>query len=148
MLTYVKLTKYPELFENLTGISVDHFDEIRHEVYQKWGYNEYKRLWSDNRQREVGGGRSYKNKFQSQLLMTLIWLHMRLNLEVVGLLFDVHKSTVNRNTHRVYEALVWVQRRNRFIKPVPTPPQRGNGRTIDELFEMYPELQSILEDGE
>jgi CRP-like cAMP-binding protein len=143
MLTYRLLRQKPQVFKNLTGISVSEFDKLDSEVTSVWTAGEQKRLTRSNRQRAIGGGRNYTLDLQEQLLMTLLWLHLSLNTEALGFLFGVDKSTVSRNTHRMRTALTQLD-----TSGWPEPPKRRHGKNIEQTFRAYPDLQIIVNEIE
>ena len=143
MLTYKMLRQKPHVFKNLTGISVSEFDNLHSDVTLAWVKGEQKRLARSNRQRAIGGGRSYSLNLQTQLLMTLMCLHLSLSTGALGFLFGVDKSTVSRNVRRVRIALTQVD-----ASEWPEPPKRGHGKNIEQALRAYPDLQTIVNDSE
>jgi CRP-like cAMP-binding protein len=139
MLTYKILRQKPQVFKNLTGISVSEFDKLYREVTSVWTEGEQKRLTRSNRQRAIGGGRNYTLDLREQLLMTLMWLHLPLNTEALGFLFGVDKSTVSRNTRRMRTVLTQLD-----TSGWPEPPKRKHGKNIEQTFRAYPDLQIIV----
>ena len=89
MITYEKLKEKPHLFKHLTGVSVAQFDKLLQKLEPIWLQLNYKRLDRPNRQRSVGGGPDYKLKLRERLLMTLMLLHLYLNTDALGHLFNV-----------------------------------------------------------
>ncbi len=87
MLTYEILRQKPQSFKNLTGISIDEFDELLGKAIPVWTEGEQKRLNRPNRQRAIGGGHNYTLDLQAQLLMTLMWLHLSRNTEALAFFF-------------------------------------------------------------
>jgi hypothetical protein len=63
------------------------------------------RLNARPRQRAMGAGGQYRNDIRNRLLMGLIWLRIYPIYEVLGFLFDLHKSNVSRNLEVVLEVL-------------------------------------------
>ena len=145
MITSVILKKKPRLFKSLTGITVDTFDKLHSEVAPIWAAAERNRLSRLDRHRAIGGGRAYASDLREQLLMTLMWLHLSLNTEALGFLFGVDKSTVSRNTRRVLAALEQLDHSN---ADWPKPPQRGQGKNIEQALRAYPDLQAIVAEAE
>jgi hypothetical protein len=73
--------------------------------------------------------------------MTLMLLHLYLNTNALGLLFNVNKSTVSRNTRNIMPALY--QLGNGSLN-LPKPPKRGQGRRIDQVLQEHPDLQVMI----
>lgn len=140
MITYSQLQSQPELFTALTGISVSEFERLLLTVEPAWREREQQRRQRPHRQRAEGGGRSYALDRQQQLLMTLMWLHLSLSTVTLGGLFGVDKSTASRNTRRMRATLLHLEGENGW----PEPPRRGQGKTIDRIFEEYPALQALV----
>lgn len=142
MINYQRLSQKPKIFKNLTGASIDEFNELYRQTYPVWQQQEQERLNRPNRQRAIGGGRKYELKFREQLLMSLVWLRLYLNTEALGYFFDVNKSTVSRNTRRVLAALRVV---GEGSLGWPEPPQRGQGKNVAQALAEYPDLFAIVD---
>lgn len=142
MINYQRLSQKPKMFKNLTGATIDEFDELYRQTYPVWQQQEQDRLSRPNRQRAIGGGRKYELKFREQLLMTLVWLRLYLNTEALGYFFGVDKSTVSRNTRRVLAALRVV---GEGTLGWPEPPQRGQGKNVAQALAYYPDLFAIVD---
>lgn len=142
MFSYLRLVRSPSSFHVLTGITVREFHELFAEFEVLWQQAEEQRLSRPNRQRAIGGGHKYKLALQNQLLMTLIWLHLYLSTETLGILFDVSKSTVSRNTRRVVGVLRQIGEESVWWQE---PPKKGQGKTLAEALEEYPDLLAVLD---
>jgi len=74
--------------------------------------------------------------------MTLMWLKLYLNTDVLGYFFAVDKSTASRNTRNILtslrqlgdETLGW-----------PEAPKRGQTKDLDQALEDYPDLMTIVD---
>jgi hypothetical protein len=141
MITYEKLKEEPQLFKRLTGVSVAEFGELLQQLEPIWLQMNYERLDRPHRQRSIGGGPDYKLKLRDRFLMTLMLLHLYLNTNALGLLFNVNKSTVSRNTRNIMPALY--QLGNGSLN-LPKPPKRGQGRRIDQVLQEHPDLQVMI----
>ena len=142
MIDYQRLSEKPKIFKNLSGVTIDEFDELYQQTYPVWYQQEQERLSRPNRQRAIGGGRKYELKFQEQLLMSLVWLRLYLNTEALGYFFGVDKSTVSRNTRRVLAALRVV---GEGALGWPEPPQRGQGKNVAQALAEYPDLFALVD---
>jgi len=140
LITYALLQKNPGLFPALTGLSAGEFDELYLAVTPVWNEVEQTRLHRPRRQRATGGGRTYTLDRQHQLLMTLMWLHLSLNTAALGELFGVDKSTASRNTRRMRVGLIQTDATVTW----PEPPQRGQGKNINQVFAEHPLLRDVL----
>ena len=142
MINYQRLSQKPKIFKNLTGVSLDEFQELDRQTYPIWQQHEQERLSRPNRQRAIGGGRKYELKFRGQLLMTLVWLRLYLNTEALGYFFGINKSTVSRNTRRVLAALRVV---GEETLGWPEPPKRGQGKNVAQALAEYPDLFALVD---
>lgn len=104
-LSYQCLSQFPEVFRHFTGVSLSEFAYLYQKLVPVYQRRERERLSQHPRQRSLGGGRKYGLSLQDRLLMTLVWLHLYPELEALGSLFDVHKSTASRNTGRILACL-------------------------------------------
>ena len=107
MKTYVykRLSRRPSAFRSLTGMTVPEFDSLYKETGPKIGECLIESLNERDRQRSVGAGGTYKNDTKNRLLMTIIWLRIYATYEVLGFLFDLNKSNVQRNMKPILEVL-------------------------------------------
>ena len=142
MINYQDLSQKPKIFKNLTGATIDEFNDLYRQAYPVWQQQEQDRLSRPDRQRAIGGGRKYELKFREQLLMTLVWLRLYLNTEALGYFFGVNKSTVSRNTRRVLAAMRVV---GEGTFGWPEPPQRGQGKDVAQALAEYPDLFAIVD---
>lgn len=140
MLTRKDLTQYPELAARILGMSLAQFDSF---------YLEFESLYAKSRseskltvrgqkkrRRRIGGGRHHSMNLGDRLLVYLFWKHARPTQallsrlsclsrgSIVAILSDVHRVAVKFPHYRVGS---W-------------PKGMGTLRTLDQLFESYPEL--------
>lgn len=141
MITYTTLKTKSGGFKNLTGVSVSRFDKLLEEIAPVWAECERKRLSRPDRQRAIGGGRSYSIDLQEQLLMTLVWLRLSLTVEALGFFFGVDKSTANRNTRRLFAAL---EQLGETTLDWPKPPKRGQTKNVEQALRAYPDLLAFV----
>lgn len=142
MINYKRLSQQPKIFKNLTGVTIDEFDELYDRTYPIWQQQEQARLSRPDRQRVIGGGRKYELTFREQLLMSLVWLRLYLNTEALGYFFGVNKSTVSRNIRRVLAAL---RVAGEETLGWPDPAQRGRGKSVAQALTEYPELFALVD---
>ncbi|MBN1993414.1 MAG: transposase family protein [Anaerolineae bacterium] len=140
MITYEQLKQKPILFQELSGVSVVKFNELLQKLEPYWLRKHYQRLDRPDRRRCVGGGPDYKLKLKDRLLMTLMLLHLYLNTEALGFLFEVDKSTVSRNTRDILPALSALAN-GRWSRP----PKRGEGKTVAQVLQEHPALLEIVD---
>ena len=141
MLTTELVRKNPCAFKNLTGIGLNEFDQLYQQLVPLWTESEGKRLNRPNRKRAVGGGHPYTLKLEDQLLTTLLWLHLHLNIAALSILFGIDKANVSRNTRRVWQILPQLN----LPLSWPEPPKRGHGKNLEQAGRDYPDLLALVE---
>lgn len=102
---YERLVRRPAAFRHMTGMTEAEFEALYWQAAPLLEEERLERLSARPRQRAVGGGGQYKNDMRNRLLMGLIWLRIYPIYEVLGFLFDLHKSNVSRNLEPVLEVL-------------------------------------------
>jgi hypothetical protein len=142
MITYAKLVQHPNAFRTLTGVSRPEFDRLFRRFQPLWLEAEATRLGRAERQRAIGGGRKYNLALRSQLLMTLIWLRLYLDTATLGVLLNVHKSTVSRNSRRVLAVLRQLGEQELWWRE---PPANGQGRSLEEAIAAEPDLLQVMD---
>lgn len=142
MFRYEELKKRPSSFRNLTGISVSEFDELYQRFEPLWQQSEQKRLSRSQRVRAMGGGRKYELDLRSQVVLTLVWLNLYLTTETLGILFEINKATVSRNTRRVIGVL---RRLGEDTLWWHEPPGKYEGRTLAQAVVEHPDLLAVLD---
>jgi hypothetical protein len=130
------------LFKSFFGVTVQEFDELYNKVVPVWSEQERKRLSQRTRQRAIGGGRKYKLPLRDRLLMTLMWLKLYLNTNVLGFLFEVDGATVSRNVRRMLTVL---QVLGEATLDWATPPQRGQTKGLAQARTEHPDLFAIVD---
>lgn len=134
MITYACLAKQPDTFKALTGISPNEFETLQQQVA----------MVSASGQPPHPTARQ-AHQLQKQLLMTVLWRHLSLNTVTLGFLFGVDKSTVSRHTRRMQAALDHIAG---TATRWPAPPERGQGKGIEQALQDYPTLQILIPDCE
>jgi len=141
---YQTLAKSPVLFGRFTGLTVQEFDRLSLKLKPLWDKAETERLSRDNRQRQIGGGRKYKiSSFEDKLLLILMFYKLYLTFEMLGFLFfDLDKSCISRLISRLEPV---------FSKRLKLPEiKRDRDKpisTVEELLELYPEMQEFISDA-
>lgn len=145
MISYQSLTQKPRVFKSVTGLEQAEFDRLFQKFLPVWVAHERARRDRPDRKRAIGGGRHYKLLLQDRLVMVLTWLRLYLNTEALGFFFGLNKSNVSRNCQRLLpvlralgdETLGW-----------PTPPKRGEGKSVEEALRECPDLLAIVDTTE
>ena len=102
---YERLVRRPAAFRHMTGMTETEFEALYWQAAPLLEEERLERLNARPRQRAMGAGGQYKNDIRNRLLMGLIWLRIYPIYEVLGFLFDLHKSNVSRNLEPVLEVL-------------------------------------------
>jgi len=140
MSIYDKLRRRPAAFRNLTGLSVDEFDALYEELADKIeGYDE-RRLNRRGRERAIGGGGQYQHDARNRLLMGMIWLRIYPTYEVLGFLFDLHKSNIGRNLEVILAVL-----RDALGDEIQWPDKRQRKRKMDAFMQDFPDVVAIVD---
>jgi len=121
---------------------VSEFDELYIKVLPIWSAHERARLSQRPRQRAIGGGRDYELTLRDRLLMTLLWLKLYVNQEVLGFLFEVDSSTANRN---VWNLLPTLQALGEATLGWVTPPARGQTKNWTQVQAECPDLFALVD---
>jgi hypothetical protein len=142
MISYQAMVKKPRIFKSVTGLSVGEFEELLERFVPVWVEQERKRLSRPDRKRAIGGGRKYRLQVREQLIMVTCWLRLYLNTEAMGFFFGVDKSTVSRNCRRLLKALRALGDESLGW---PDPPKRGEGKSVEQVLQEYPDLLAIVD---
>lgn len=92
-----QLKQRPDIFRKLTGVSVEKFNDIYHQLTPLYNASEHKRLRRDNRQRAIGGGNKFKLELEDRLLMLLMYYRLYVTHAFLGFIFGIDDSNVGRN---------------------------------------------------
>lgn len=141
-ISYQHLRRKPRVFKSFFGVTVTEFDELYTKVLPVWAAKEQERLNNRSRQRAIGGGRNYELPLRERLLMTLLWLRLYLNTDVLGFLFEVDGSTVSRNVRNLLPTL---QALGEATLGWATPPQRGQTQNLAQARAAHPDLFAIVD---
>lgn len=139
---YATLSKNPGKFYRFTGIPIEVFNTIAHDLEPLWQEAERERLSRSNRKRAIGGGGTYKLKdFKDKLLVALFYYRLYLTYEVLQEFFNVHYANLNRLVNRLEPLLA------KRIKPrIPKGLKKRIG-SWEEFSEAYPDLVDIVIDA-
>lgn len=140
MTIYDKLRRRPAAFRNLTSLSVDEFDALYEELADKIeGYDE-RRLNRKDRERAIGGGGQYQHDARNRLLMGMIWLRIYPTYEVLGFLFDLHKSNIGRNLEVILAVLP-----DALGDEIQWPDKHQRKRKMDAFMQDFPDVVAIVD---
>ncbi len=143
MITYLKLSKKPKHFLSFTGITIQQFDALVIDVKKQYPITEKARLSKRKRLRKIGAGHPFDLSVQDKLVMLLVYYRLYITCELVGYLFDLDQSNVNRNI-RYLEPVV------RKSIPIPAKKYADSKKINDvqQLQQFFPELIAITDGTE
>ena len=142
IISYAELKKKPRILKGFAGVTAQEFEALEAKAEPLWQDQEFKRLDRPDRKRAIGGGQHQSLPFREQLLMTLVWLRLYLVLEALGYLFGVDKSTASRYTTSVLPVLRQV---GEATLGWPEPPQRGQGKRLEQVWQEQPDLFAYVD---
>ena len=140
MTIYDKLRRRPAAFRNLTGLSVEEFDTLYEELADKIDRYDESRLNRKDRERAIGGGGQYQHDARNRLLMAMIWLRVYPTYEVLGFLFDLHKSNIGRNLETLLAVL-----RDALGDEIQWPDKSQRKRKMDAFMQDFPDVVAIVD---
>lgn len=138
MLVYTKLSKHPRVFQRMTGLTVEEFNDLLDKFNSGWIQFVNSKFLSKERKRRFGGGRHTRLlTLEDKLLFILVYVRIYPVMVVQGILFGFEDS----------RACVWVNRLlpvlDKTLGFVHTRPIRGRGRSLEEILEEFPELKQF-----
>lgn len=101
----LRLSKKPEAFERLTGLSVVKFSQLLKDIEPLWEGAERKRLSRRPRKRAIGAGTPYSLPLGDILLMLLIYYRTYVTHAFLGFMFHLDDSNVGRCINRLKPCL-------------------------------------------
>ena len=144
ILRYDHLSRFPKVFQAMTGLHLTEFDALLEDVLPRFGAAETQRLTRAERQRAIGGGHPFDLTPLDQVLLTVVWLRRYAIHEVLGFLFAVSDSTVCRYIRRVLPVL---EAAGRATMRLPDP-GRKQRRQLADLLKETPELAVVIDSFE
>jgi hypothetical protein len=138
---YARLSRHPQVFKAMTGLTVPEFDRLERDLRPRYVAAERTRLSRPTRHRAIRSGHAFTLAVQDQILLVLVWLRQYPTQEVLGYLFDVSDSTVSRTVARLLPVLAAAGQAT--MRP-PQPGQRSR-RTLDALLADVPELVVLID---
>ena len=138
MFSFEKLSKRPKTFCRLTGLTLVEFSDLLDKFNSSWQVYINRKFLSKERKRAYGGGRHTRLlSLEDKLLFILIYTRIYPLLFVQGLFFGFEDS----------RACEWVSRLLPILDQAcgfaHVRPRRGNGRSLEEILEEFPELVEL-----
>jgi hypothetical protein len=148
MITYEKILKKPQVAKSLIGMSLAEFEKLYAEFELAHIAREntlnYTRRHKVKRQRAMGGGRKHKYPLRDRLLMTLFWLRAYTTYEVLGMFYDLDKSSVEDNLKIVLDTLAGMTT-FKFERPQAEVPKL---RSVQEVMDTFPDIRLLIDTKE
>jgi len=127
MSKYFQLKQSPDVFRRLTGVTVNKFYEIYHQLLPLYEAYEKKRLSRSDRQQAIGGGNKFKLPLEDRLLMLLMYYRLCVPHAFLGFIFDINDSNVGRNINPLQPLLAGIFR----------IPERKVNLTPEEILTLF-----------
>ena len=97
MLRYARLVTRPAQLLHFTGLTPEQFATLTQRLTPLWQAAEQQRLTRPSRQRAIGAGRRYTlASLEDKVLVVLVFYRLYVTEELMGWLFGLHRSNVNR----------------------------------------------------
>jgi hypothetical protein len=140
MRVYEKLIRHPKVFRALTGLSIDEFEGLYEQTANRIEQYDESRLRERERQREIGAGGQYTHDARNRLLMAMVWLRQYPTYEVLGFIFDLHKSNICRNLKSVLVVL-----REELGDEMEWPDKTRRRQKMEQFMEEFTEVVAIVD---
>src|SRR5215211_5830978 len=122
-----RLSRSPEAFRSLTGLTPAAFSALLAQVEPAWRDAQRRRRERPDRQRKPGAGPKHSLGVADQLLVLLIYYRTYVSHAFLAFLFGIDDSTVGRNVRRLEPLLAGVFR-------IPERRVEVKEDEIEELF--------------
>src|SRR3989338_6806474 len=129
MLSFTKLSHRPRVFQRMTGLTLEEFNQLLDKFRSSWQFFVQSEFLSKERKRKFGGGRTSRlPSLEDKLLFILIYTRTYPTMVVQGLFFGFEDS----------RACTWVGRLLPLLDQAlgfkHSRPQRGQGRSLEEIL--------------
>lgn len=141
-LTYQFLAKKPKLFNKVTTLNIEEFDNLIKKLQPEWKDRELKRLDRPDRKNKIGQGHPYFGTFADMVLLMLVYARTNCSNVLLGILFDISEPTVIAVCKRLLPLM-----QDRFVPRNGLRKKRASINTLDELLAKYPEITEAIVDG-
>ena len=126
MINLQKLYKRPQVFQRLTGLTPNKFQQLLIRLEPIFKESELKRKKTTNRQRKVGGGRKQSLSLGQALFMLLLYYRTYTNHMFISIVMGIDDSNVCRYFRRIQPLLAQIFR----------IPEKKIKLTEDEILEL------------
>jgi len=143
MLRFEKLSRHPERFRRLTGVTLREFEKLKEKTWPVFERLRKQRLDRSDRVRAPGAGRRTKLKtFENELLLLLVFYRLYPTVFVLGFMIGLDDSNVCR--HLVIMEKVMAKARVSWLRK---PRGRKKINSVEELLAKYPDLVEFIGDA-
>jgi DDE superfamily endonuclease len=147
MFAYETLTRYPNAFRSLTGMTPGDFDRLltafRAALDRRQRASRTTRR-GQPRHRAAGAGHPHRHDDRHRLLLALVWLRVYPTYELLGFFFDLHKRNAQLN---VRDALAVLDTLDDFPFDRPGRDRKRLG-SLAEVMAAFPEVRVIIDSKE
>lgn len=147
-ITYEKISKKPQVANALIGMSLEEFEKLYAEFelvhIERMRTLQYSRRHKLKRRRAVGAGRKHKYALRDRLLMTLFWLRAYTTYKVLGIFYDLNKTTVEDCLKNVIDTLSMMDY-FKFEHPQTEVPKLNS---VEEVINAFPDVLLITDANE
>lgn len=143
MLSYRTIQNKPHVFQSLTGLTVEEFEQLLPPFEQAWiAYVEEHHIQNKPRQRQYGGGRkSQLNAIADKLLFILVYFRLYPTQAVQGFLFGIGQPQAHEWVHKLSGVL------NAALGYEKQLPEREPHR-LKAVLQQYPSLEFMIDGTE
>jgi hypothetical protein len=143
MLSYRAIHNKPHVFQSLTGLKVEEFEQLLELFEQAWiDYVQQHHIQGKRRQRRYGAGRkSQLNSLEDKLLFILVYFRLYPTQAVQGFLFSMGQPQAHEWVHKLSGVL------NAALGYEKQLPEREPHR-LEALLQEYPSLEFIVDGTE
>jgi len=143
MLSYRAIHNKPHVFQSLSGLKVEEFEQLLELFEQAWiDYVQQHHIQGKPRQRRYGAGRkSQLNSLEDKLLFILVYFRLYPTQAVQGFLFSMGQPQAHEWVHKLSGVL------NAALGYEKQLPEREPHR-LEALLQEYPSLEFIVDGTE
>jgi len=143
MISYCTIKSKPHVFQSLTGLKVEEFEQLLAPFEQAWlAYIEEHYIENKVRQRQYGAGRKSRlNAIEDKLLFILVYFRLYPTQSVQGFLFGIGQPQAHEWVHKLSGVL------NAALGYEKQLPEREPQR-LEAVLQQYPSLEFIIDGTE
>lgn len=143
MLRFEKLSRCPERFRRLTGVTLEEFEKLRERTWPVFEGLRRQRLDRPDRVRAPGAGRRTKLKtFENELLLLLVFYRLYPTVFVLGFMIGLDDGNVCRHLVIMEKAMAKAR-----ISWLRKPRGRKKINSLEEVLVKYPDLVEFIGDA-